>query len=983
MAASEEKRQPTDDNILLSESLGENESVSVGMDAGSIQAIDKQSVHRICSGQVVLTLATAVKELVENSIDAGATTVDIKLKEYGSENIEVTDNGSGVEEKNFVGLTQKHHTSKLSDFNDLINVETFGFRGEALSSLCALSHMTVTTRHKSVAVGTKLEYDANGQIVSKTPVPRQQGTTVCLQSLFHTLPVRHKEFQRNVKKEFTKMVQVLNAYCLINTGIRITCSNQTSKGSRSTVVTTNGNSAVKDNISNIFGPKQLQSLLPFEQHSPTEDVCTDYGIQSNASQSDLFSIEGFVSKCEHGQGRGSTDRQFVFINRRPCDSTKILKVINEVYHTYNRHQYPFVVLLISMAKESVDVNVTPDKRQIFMEGEKILLATIKTSLIKMFEPTTSVLRVNMVPHQSGSSGSVSESHILVDDSSVSGSPSQSSPNKYSNSSLNGVKDGALSSLARLKRSFSSAFDRTDHSALSPHTTPSQPDKQRKLETFLTKRHSTPASFSPHKGAITSFFTTTSTPPSQKTQTPEATSPSKSVLDDDDVIVNDNPSDDRVPASVDETSSASCRAKDSARLQNGSHPTTQNGDEVRIKPELKLIFHELGTAAEDNASSEQTNASCAQTNASSVQTNVAQGDVPENDNAEHDASEGSLRSGSSLLSASGKSDKQAAVTDDLDESETVPSICAESGEDTQVVMHSGGESGASVHGISVVRRHDDSTEEQAEKGAPVSLTLTQFDHQESHPCSRPETELRFDFQQLRKCLMSPEMSAEGGQKGDFSRSFRAKISPTDNQSAEEELRREISKDMFSKMDVLGQFNLGFIIAKHREDLFIVDQHATDEKYNFEMLQRHTVLQSQQLIHPQNLELTASNEVILMDNLDIFRKNGFDFIVDETAPPTQRVKLKSTPVSKNWSFGKDDIEELIFMLTDSPGVMCRPSRVRMMFASRACRKSIMIGTHLNKPEMKKLLCHMGEIEQPWNCPHGRPTMRHLINLNMLPR
>ncbi|KAK1882033.1 Mismatch repair endonuclease PMS2 [Dissostichus eleginoides] len=86
--------------------------------AGAIKAIDKQSVHQICSGQVVLTLATAVKELVENSIDAGATNVDVRLKECGAELVEVSDNGKGVDEANFEGLTLKHHTSKLKDFSD-------------------------------------------------------------------------------------------------------------------------------------------------------------------------------------------------------------------------------------------------------------------------------------------------------------------------------------------------------------------------------------------------------------------------------------------------------------------------------------------------------------------------------------------------------------------------------------------------------------------------------------------------------------------------------------------------------------------------------------------------------------------------------------------------------------------------------------------------------------------------------------------------
>lgn len=112
--------------------------VNFAADAPSVLPIDRKTVHQICSGQVVLNLATAIKELLENSLDAGATSVEIRLKENGAELVEVSDNGCGVEPQNFEALTLKHHTSKIRDFSDLSSVETFGFRGEALSSLCAL-----------------------------------------------------------------------------------------------------------------------------------------------------------------------------------------------------------------------------------------------------------------------------------------------------------------------------------------------------------------------------------------------------------------------------------------------------------------------------------------------------------------------------------------------------------------------------------------------------------------------------------------------------------------------------------------------------------------------------------------------------------------------------------------------------------------------------------------------------------------------------
>ena len=247
-------------------------------------------------------------------------------------------------------------------------------------------------------------------------------------------------------------------------------------------------------------------------------------------------------------------------------------------------------------------------------------------------------------------------------------------------------------------------------------------------------------------------------------------------------------------------------------------------------------------------------------------------------------------------------------------------------------------------------------------------------------NRKEITASFSMNKVKTMLKSPLKKKT---EAIAARLFREKIAPDTNSNAEKELTKNISKDMFKRMEILGQFNLGFIIAKLDNDLFIIDQHASDEKFNFEDQQRNTAIKSQRLIAPQKLELTAANEAILMDNVEIFQKNGFDFEIDHNAEDMKRVKLVSLPMSKNWTFGVEDIEELIFMLSDSPGVMCRPSRVRKMFASRACRMSIMVGTALNQAQMKKIVCHMGEIEQPWNCPHGRPTMRHLINLGMLPK
>lgn len=205
-------------------------------------------------------------------------------------------------------------------------------------------------------------------------------------------------------------------------------------------------------------------------------------------------------------------------------------------------------------------------------------------------------------------------------------------------------------------------------------------------------------------------------------------------------------------------------------------------------------------------------------------------------------------------------------------------------------------------------------------------------------------------------------------------------------------------------MVGQFNLGFVLAKLDQDLFIVDQHASDEKYNFERLTKSTILNKQPLLRPLSLELSAAEEVIVTTHIETFRQNGFDFVENEDAPLGSRLSLSAVPFSQNITFGIGDVQELVGILANGTAPVAkpsttngtgsqngsqkggllsaiRPSRVRGMLASRACRSSIMIGDALCKKEMEKILCHLADLDAPWNCPHGRPTMRHLADLEVL--
>lgn len=213
--------------------------------------------------------------------------------------------------------------------------------------------------------------------------------------------------------------------------------------------------------------------------------------------------------------------------------------------------------------------------------------------------------------------------------------------------------------------------------------------------------------------------------------------------------------------------------------------------------------------------------------------------------------------------------------------------------------------------------------------------------------------------------------------------------------EERLSLTVTKPDFNEMRIIGQFNLGFIIAVRpptttspTSDVFIIDQHASDEKYNFERLSADTTLVSQRLVQPHPLELTAVEEELILANEHVLRANGFiiEMNTSDEFDSGHRGKLTSLPMSKEVTFTPTDLEELLALIMDNPPssststspYIPRPSKVRKLLASRACRSSVMIGKTLKTARMREIVRHMGSMDKPWSCPHGRPTMRHLFGM-----
>ncbi|KOB85963.1 hypothetical protein PFDG_01589 [Plasmodium falciparum Dd2] len=341
-----------------------------------IKNIGEESIHNICSSQVIFTLSSVVKELVENSIDADASEIKIKLVESGIKLIEVNDNGVGIKKINFENICARHATSKIKDFNDIhSSLNTLGFRGEALNSLCMLSNVNITTKNEENDHAYLLKFDKLGRLYHEEPIARLRGTTVSCENIFHNIPIRKKDFIKNIKTQVSDLLLLMQQYAIIYHNIKFVIYNiVTSKGctKNMNLLITNGTDSIKKNFYSIYGKRNIGNLIEFN-------------IDGNE-----WNIRGYIS--DSNSGRRDKDLQFYYINSRPIHILKnVNKLINTIYREFNSRLYPIIICNILSDTKNIDINVTPDKREVFFTFEQEMCEHMKTALVKLFTPKTSNL----------------------------------------------------------------------------------------------------------------------------------------------------------------------------------------------------------------------------------------------------------------------------------------------------------------------------------------------------------------------------------------------------------------------------------------------------------------------------------------------------------------------------------------------------------------------------------------------------------------
>lgn len=328
----------------------------------TIHVLDETTINQIAAGEVVERPASVIKELVENAIDAGATSIEVEIAEGGIEYMRITDNGCGMSEVDARLAVLRHATSKIRSADDLYDIASLGFRGEAIASIASVSKFTLRTRQETDTMGTRI-YIEGGHMVDCDPCGTSVGTSIEVKDLFYNTPARRK-FLKSTRTEANKIQDMIGKLALSHTHIAFKCIVDT----RVTIMTP-GNHKMVDTIAALYGFKVSEDVFPIAYEA--EDIY----------------VEGVVSKPT--VLKSSRQWQTTIVNQRVIADKAIYKAIDTAYHALlPKGGYPLVVLQIVVPPGTVDINVHPRKSEVKFSDDKPVFKAVYNSILQALEHPT-------------------------------------------------------------------------------------------------------------------------------------------------------------------------------------------------------------------------------------------------------------------------------------------------------------------------------------------------------------------------------------------------------------------------------------------------------------------------------------------------------------------------------------------------------------------------------------------------------------------
>ena len=318
-----------------------------------IKLLPDSVANQIAAGEVVQRPASAVKELLENSIDSGATSVQLIIKDAGKTLIQVIDNGCGMSETDARMCFERHATSKITDTKDLFSIRTKGFRGEAMASIAAVAQVEMKTKMISEELGTKIEIEGS-KVMVQEPVQTKDGTSIAIKNLFFNIPAR-RNFLKSTQVETRHIIDEFERVALTHPEVSFQMINNGSETFNLPVGT------LRQRIVSVFGKNFNQKLVPLDE------------------KTSIMNLTGFIGKPDYA--KKTRGEQFFFVNKRFIKNGYLHFAVMQAYQDLIAHKsYPSYFIYMEIDPASIDINIHPTKTEIKFEDEKSIFAILSSAV---------------------------------------------------------------------------------------------------------------------------------------------------------------------------------------------------------------------------------------------------------------------------------------------------------------------------------------------------------------------------------------------------------------------------------------------------------------------------------------------------------------------------------------------------------------------------------------------------------------------------
>ena len=875
-----------------------------------LKKLDSNTIAKICSNISIPSLTDIVKELIDNSLDSNCKNIRLEIVDGGTKSILISDNGCGIPAENFEKLCKRGTTTKISEFEDVFKVKSFGFRGQALSAISHLCDIILVTKTKNDNNIYKIEYDNFGKILSQEIILENSdiffsqrknwninnsGTLIYIKNIYKNNSLRKEILSKNTEIYLREISELIQSYVIINLNTNFDFYSQINGDNKLIISTNDSNNTFIGRLEVVFGKNFVDKLMNF------------------SFKTDIISVDGYISKdIQSGSKYNKTKPvKIYFVNGRKILNIKSIdKIILDTYQKYNKTSNPSRIISITVPEGGFDINLGEKKNEVIFMNQNEILQIFEENLIKFHEEKTKLSAINNSQNLKNNCNNNIMSQFL-------------------NDKINKVRDP----------SFLDDFDE---------------NKDIPLNEIIT----------PGKEKISNEY--------DNKEITEIKEKKDDIIEIDDEF-----------SSYDDIKINKNYNEDIKKLKSEEEMLKEKERENK----MKLIDDEIDEGLEEINNSTKKNINYKNEAKQNLKFQyLYKKNLIDNLNI-HTKQEDITKKINNSNNNPKTLNPKMQLIHNLTSKNKIPQSCNNSknllsNNDFFTKLKNKNNSISNLFDLDLERKSDSKTMESQQTNTQNLLSKNSIDNQNS---IKKEYKINFNNINLSKFqkenIYTPQIQNNiynFTQKPD---SKNLKIPTTLT-------LKTIEKEDFPKMNIIGQFNKGFIITELNKSLFIIDQHAADEKVNYEKLLNNLSIKRQPTLAPIKIDLfsIAEKNTIFLQK-DLYEQLGFNIHKEN-----DNIFLTSFPSIYSYKFKYEDFVNIVRKLQDKnfkivENKLNKDDMIKKLFlsdsvlkyiATKACRMSVMVGEALDIKRMRQILEDMSLILSPWNCPHGRPTMRLLYDL-----